>query len=112
MAMKDSLTRDIKIVPLAEAEAHWPEILDAAGRAGERVVVERDGGDVAVVPADDLRRLVAWERERRARFAPLYETQALFAATPDAELERELERSIAQVRERTESRRSSGRCSE
>ena len=112
MVTKDSLARDIKTLPLAEAEARWPEILDAAGRAGERVVVERDGGDVAVVPADDLRRLVAWESARRARFAPLYETQAIFASTADAELELELERALARVRERTAPDRSRNRRSE
>ena len=92
--------RSVKTVPIAEAEAHWPEILDAAGQGYERVLVERDGGDVALVSSDDLRRLVAWENKRRDRFAPLYETQQIFAGTPDDELEREVELAIAQVQGR------------
>ena len=108
MATIDVRERAVKTVPIAEAEERWPEILDAAGSGSERVLVERDGGDVALVSPEDLRRLVAWEAERRDRFAPLYETQEAFAGTPDDELEREVEHAIAQVRGHT-SRRSSDR---
>lgn len=85
----------------------WGALLDEVARGHHRVIIERDGAPVAaVVSVRDLERWQRLDADRARRFAALDESQAAFRDLPDDEVEREVERALAEVR--AESRRRNG----
>ena len=68
-------------------------------RRETRVLIEKSGIPVAgIVSAQDLERLERLDRERDEQFTVLAEIGAAFKDVPIEELEREIARSIAEVR--------------
>jgi antitoxin (DNA-binding transcriptional repressor) of toxin-antitoxin stability system len=73
--------------------------VDGVFREKERVIVEKSGIPVAVIiPVGDFDSLLSNERRRRASFDAMEEISRAFADVPLEELEREVERAIAEVR--------------
>ncbi len=63
--------------------------------------VEKSGIPVAAnISADELTHFVQLEREREERFAVIDHLREAFKDIPPEEIEREAERSVAEVRER------------
>lgn len=97
MSDRDSSTQTMTD---ADARQHFTELLDRVQQKQTRVVVERDGVPTAViVSVEALERLDRYEEERAARFAGLSRISEAFADVPLDELEREVERAIAETRE-------------
>ena len=68
-------------------------------RRETRILIEKSGIPVAaIVSAQDLERLERLDRERDEQFTVLEEIGAAFKDVPIEELEREIARSIAEVR--------------
>jgi prevent-host-death family protein len=84
----------------SDARQQFAGVLNRVFRKETRVVVEKSGIPIAaIVSTDDLARLNQLDRERAERFTVIEELRAAFAGVPDAELEREAERALAEVRE-------------
>ena len=84
-----------------EAATQLPDLVEAVSRDHERIVIEGQGALVAaIISIADLRRLEAFEQERRAHFAPLEASWAAFADVPlnTDEIEREVAAAVAEVR--------------
>ena len=82
-----------------EARAQWSKLLNDVFRRKARVIVEKSGIPVAaIISAQDLERWQRLEAERARRFAVIEEARAAFADVPDEEVEREVEKALAEVR--------------
>lgn len=93
----------------SEATMQWSQVL-ASVRAGERrVLVEENGIPVAaIVSADDLAQLKRFEADRDRRFAALDRIGEAFKDVPVEELESEVAKALAVVRERKRKQTASG----
>lgn len=86
-------------VSVAEAGRRFAPLLDRVAGRETRMIVERDGVAVAaIVPIADLRTIDRLEAERDAEFAVLERIGAAFRTVPDEEIEREVDRAVADVR--------------
>ena len=93
-----------------EARQHWSQILDRVSHRQARIVVERGGIPVAaIVAADDLERLTRLEAQRAARFAVLDEIHARNADREPDEVERDVAKEVAAMREEERQPRASRR---
>lgn len=92
--------RDPMIQTIDAAARHQrSDLLDRVSVGGTRFIVEENGVRVAAaVSIEEFRRLTALEARRKADFAILEEMQAAFADVPNEEVEREIERALAEVR--------------
>jgi prevent-host-death family protein len=82
-----------------EARAQWSKLLNDVFRRNTRVIIEKSGIPVAaIISARDLELWQRYQEERERSFRVLDETRAAFADVPDDELEREVERALAEVR--------------
>jgi prevent-host-death family protein len=103
MGEREPITQTMKA---SQARQEWSQLLNKVFRRETRVIVEKSGIPVAaIVSAEDLKRLTQWEEQRRERFKALEATQEAFKDLPDEEIERELERAIAQVRQANRERK-------
>jgi prevent-host-death family protein len=97
MAEQGPVTQTMKAT---EARAQWSRLLNSVFRRKIRVIVEKSGVPVAaIVSAQDLERWQRLEADRDRRFRALDESQAAFRGLPDDEVEREVDRALAEVRE-------------
>ncbi|MBI4310880.1 MAG: type II toxin-antitoxin system Phd/YefM family antitoxin [Chloroflexi bacterium] len=97
MNAREPLTRTLKAT---EARRQWDALLDQVSKEKARVLVEKDGVPVAaIVSPEDLERLVEYERRREEGFKVLHEISAAFKDVPREEIEREVDKAVAQVRE-------------
>lgn len=82
-----------------EARECWPDLMARVGRHDVRLIVEEDRQPVAaVVSAEDYAVMRRIEAQRKADFAIIEQMQAAFAGVPDEELEREVEKAVAEAR--------------
>lgn len=83
----------------SEARQQFAQVLNKVFRREARVLVEKSGIPVAaIVSAQDLERLNRLDAERGERFKVIDEMRAAFADVPEEELEREVDRALAEVR--------------
>lgn len=83
----------------SEVRSQWSRLLTQVARRQARVLVEKSGIPVAAIIApEDLARLTRLEAERAARFAVIDQIRDAFKDTPDAELEREIPKAVAEAR--------------
>jgi prevent-host-death family protein len=105
MREQEPITQTMKAT---EARAQWSRLLNSVFRRDTRVIVEKSGVPVAaIVSAQDLERWQRLEEDCARRFQALDESQSAFRDLPDDEVEREVDRAFAEVRE--ENRRRSKR---
>ncbi len=84
----------------SEARQHFSRLLNQVYRKETRVVVEKSGIPVAaIVSAEDLALLKCFEVERAQRFAALDRIDEAFKDVPADELEAEVDRAVAAVRQ-------------
>jgi prevent-host-death family protein len=97
MAASEPITQTIDV---AEAAPRWDQLVEAVVRRRARVIVEKSGKPVAaIIPARDLERFNRWEAEREKDFAILEEIREAFKDVPAEEIEREVAKALAEVRE-------------
>lgn len=105
MAMRRS-ERTIWMVDEAELPGPWRRLLGKVRGGRARVIIREAGAPVAaMVSADDLERLAQFEAQRAERFKTLEEIGDAFKDVPVGELEREVARAIAEVRDEHRQRR-------
>ena len=81
-------------------EAQLSELLDRVRRRRERLLIEQDGKPVAaLISARDYERLLRLEAQRARDFAAINEVGAAFADVPLDELEREVAKAVAEVKQ-------------
>ena len=89
----------IETMPASQARREWAQLLNRVQRDGAPVLIEKNGVPVAALISPHKLDFLLSEIEKRERtFAILHEVQAAFAHIPDDELEREIEKAIAEVR--------------
>ena len=93
---------------VADAQRQLPDLIDAVRRTNERVVIEQDGVPVAaLISAHDLVRLEYLIEKWEKGFDALEATWKAFEGIPSDELEREVARALAEVREEARQRQRS-----
>ena len=98
-----------RTVKASEARQRLSGLLNEVFAQETRVVIQRSGIPVAaVVSPADLASLEKMEAEREERFRVLAEMRAPFAGVPSEEIEREVERAIAEVRREQRAEASAG----
>ena len=95
--MKNQMTETIAVTV---ARQTLPSLLNRVYRERTRILVEKSGIPVAaLIPLADLERLEQFDQERAESLALLDSMRAPFRTTPADEIEREVERALAEVRE-------------
>ena len=90
----------IQTINVTEARQKWSQLLNRVFRSRERVIVEKSGIPVAaIISAQDLERFNRLEAERAKDFAILDEMREAFKDVAADELEREVAKALAEVRE-------------
>jgi prevent-host-death family protein len=96
MSVPSPMTQTMKI---SDVKQQLSRLVNRVYRRETRIVIEKSGIPVAgIVSAADLRRLDRLDQERAERFKVLEEFGEAFKDVPVEELEREVARSLAEVR--------------
>jgi prevent-host-death family protein len=86
-------------VKASEARQQLPSILNRVYRREARVIVEKSGIPVAaIISARDLEWLERFEKQREADLAIVDEIREAFKDVPSEEIEREVDRALAEIR--------------
>lgn len=97
MREREPITKTMKA---SEARQQFSQLLNEVFRRETRVLVEKSGIPVAaIISAEDLKRLGRMEEERKRDFSILDEMREAFKDVPEEEIELEVNRAIAEVRE-------------
>jgi len=90
---------NIATMQMTEAKQQFSRVVNSVFRTRQRILVEKDGIPVAaIVSTEDLALLNQLDAERAERFAGLSRISEALADVPVEELEREVERAIAEGR--------------
>ena len=99
------MTQTIKA---SAVRANWATILNKVYKGETQVVVEKSGIPVAaVVSAKDFEEFRRLQKRRAERFAILNRLREAFKDVPPAELEREVDKAVAQARAKLRAERAS-----
>lgn len=89
----------IETLKFTDARQNLSQIVNRVARRETRVLIEKSGVPVvAIVPADDLRRLDQLEARREEQFEAMREISRAFADVPLDELEEHVARALAEAR--------------
>jgi len=92
---------------VSESRRQYSEILNRIYRDEEQVIIEKNGIPVAAIVPMSVVRDAELTEERRAELRAAFEaTRAEFRDIPPDEIEREIEKAIAEVEEERRQRRS------
>src|SRR5687768_16481606 len=81
-----------------EARDNWNVLLRKVHDERVRLLIEKDGVVVAgIVSAEDLQHLELLESDRERRFAILHKMSKAFEDVPPDELQREVDKAVAEV---------------
>ncbi len=98
-----------RTVKASEARQKLSGLINEVFDRKNRVIIERSGIPVAaVVSPADLANLEKMEAEKEERFRVLAEMRKPFEGVPSEEIEREVERAIAEVRREKRTEGSAG----
>src|ERR671932_2086974 len=102
---KSFMTQTMKA---SDVRANWANLLNKVYKGETEVVVEKSGIPVAaVVSAQEYENLKRIQAQRAQRFAILDRLRKAFADVPQAELEREVNKAVAQARAKLRAQRTS-----
>jgi prevent-host-death family protein len=91
----------IQTIKASEARKQWSQLINEVFRGESRIIIERSGLPVAaIISAADLDRLTQLEARRKERFKSLEDTWEAFKDVSPEEIEREVARAIAEVRQK------------
>lgn len=92
--------------PATEVRRTWSDSVNEAATGERQIVIEKNGTPVAaLISAADLERYRRLDAQRRERFKAIEEVSRRFADVPEDELEREIDRAVAEVRKERRARR-------
>jgi prevent-host-death family protein len=112
MAEKSPIVPEVTM-SASEVRQHFSEVVNRVARGEDRVLVEKHGAPaVAVVSLEDARRLRVLDRQMRERQALLDAFREPFKDIPDEELEREIQKALAEVKEDRRREREAARRNE
>jgi prevent-host-death family protein len=95
---------------MTDAKQQFSRVVNSVFRTRKRVLVEKGGIPVAaIVSAEDLERLNQLDAEWEAGFEVLDEIGATFEGVDPAEIERETEKALAEVRQEMRAERAATR---
>jgi prevent-host-death family protein len=98
--MPKSKSSDPEVMSASEVRQNFGEVVNRVARGEGRVIVEKHGAPaVGLVSMEDVRRLRTRDGEIEARKRFVDEFREPFKDTPDDELEAEIEKALAEVRE-------------
>jgi len=87
-------------ITVSDARQRLGQLLDQVYRGETRLVIEEGGIPVAaIISPQELQRFNRYEAERAERFKVLHTIGAAFADVPEAELEEEIGKALAGVRD-------------
>ena len=90
-----------KTIKASEVRQQFSQLINQVFRKETRVIVEKSGIPVAaIVAAEDLARLQELEAQRQEDFRALDATRQAFKDVPDEELEEEVVKAVAKVRQK------------
>jgi prevent-host-death family protein len=90
---------EVKKVQASEARQRLPDLLNRVYQGKSRIVVERSGIPVAaIVSVDELQQLESFDQQREELWAVMQRMSEAFKDVPPEELEREVDRAVAQAR--------------
>lgn len=96
--MDEQASRD-RTLNATEVRAHWSQVLLDVFTHKSRVLVRKGGIPVvAIIAADDLKRLERLEQERAERFKALDASWAAFKDTDLGDVDAEVARAVAEAR--------------
>lgn len=99
-AMAVPKQRTTETMSVSESRKQYSEILNRVYRDEEQVVIEKNGIPVAAIVPISVVRDAEMTAERRAQaLASLRQVQQAFAGIPEDELERELDKALAEAKE-------------
>ena len=85
----------------SEVRQEWSQLINKVFLKQARIIVEKSGIPVAaIISIADLEQLTRLELERKERFKPLWDTWESFKDVPPEEIEREVSRAIAEIRQK------------
>jgi prevent-host-death family protein len=88
------------VMSASEVREHFSEVVNRVARGEGRVIVEKHGTPaMGMVSMDDIRRLRNRDAEIAARRRLVEQFREPFADIPDEELETEIEKALAEVKE-------------
>ena len=83
----------------SDVRSNWSQLLNKVFKEQTRVIIEKSGIPIAaVISAEDLSRLTRLEEERNERFKVIDRMRAAFKDIPDDEIERQVDKAVAQIR--------------
>ena len=89
----------VQTLEIADVRLRLAPLAAEVARKKIRVIVEESGAPVAaLVSVDDLERWARLDREREDRFAVIDRMRAAFADVSTDEIEREVDKALAEVR--------------
>jgi len=90
-----------KTIKASEVRQQFSQLVNQVFRKETRIIVEKSGIPVAaIVAAEDLARLQELEAQRQEDFRALDATRQAFKDVPDEELEEEVVKAVAKVRQK------------
>jgi prevent-host-death family protein len=90
---------EVKKVQASEARQRLPDLLNRVYQGRTRIVVERSGIPVAaIVSVDELQQLETLDEQRAELWALMQRMSEAFKDVPQDELEREVNKAVAQAR--------------
>jgi len=93
-------TPRVETMSVSESRRQYSEILNRVYRDNDRVVIEKNGIPVAaIVPMRDMQDAEVRQEQREAVLQAFRDVQQAFADVPADELERELDKALAQAKE-------------
>lgn len=94
-----------QVMKASDVRQQWGQLLNKVFRNQTRVVVEKSGIPVAaVISAEDLQKFTQMEEQRERRFQVLDRIGEAFKDVPEEEIDREVKRALAEVRQEKRSR--------
>ncbi len=89
-----------KRIPATDVPRHWAQLLDQLSDGDTRIIVEQDGSPIAaIVSKQDLESLKRSDELRIRALEAVQSMRTAFADVPDEELERQINKALAEVRE-------------
>ena len=88
-----------QVMKASDVRQQWSQVLNKVFRSQTRVMIEKSGIPVAaVISAEDLERLTRLEEQRERNFSILDEIGEKFKDVPAKEIEREVNKTLSEVR--------------
>lgn len=88
-----------QVMKSSDVRQQWSQLINKVFTDQTRIVVEKSGIPVAaVISAEELERFTRLDEQRKERFKALDKMRKAFKDVPSEEIEREVNRAVAEVR--------------